>query len=103
MVSKISVIAASALFVLVQTCAVTASPIAPRFSTECCASFGSSNDPNVMSLLGLWGIPISDPPTFVGMGCTSYDGTAPCDEYIFGCNDVYANGLIAVGCGGLPN
>ncbi|KAJ7308697.1 hypothetical protein DFH08DRAFT_899947 [Mycena albidolilacea] len=103
MFSKISVIVESALFLLVQTCAVTASPLAPRFSTECCASFGSSNDPNVMTMLGLLGAPIPDPPTFVGITCTPYDGTTPCDGFIFGCNDVYAGGLIAVDCGGLPN
>ncbi|KAJ7039295.1 hypothetical protein C8F04DRAFT_1086374 [Mycena alexandri] len=99
MFSKICVIAASLLF----TCAVTASPLTPRFSTECCANFGSSNDPSVMALLGVLGVPIPDPPTFVGISCSSYDGTTPCDGFIFGCNDVYGGGAIAVGCGGLPN
>ncbi|KAJ7921916.1 hypothetical protein B0H13DRAFT_1866339 [Mycena leptocephala] len=74
MFSKISVIAVSVLF----TWAVTASPLTPRFSTECCASFGSSNDPNVMALLGQLGVPIPNPPTFVGITCTPYDGTTPC-------------------------
>jgi hypothetical protein len=75
-----------------------------------------------MALLGLLGVPIPDPPTFVGITCTSYDGTTPwyvfpghcllfdwftnrptSDGFIFGCNDVYAGGQIVVGCGGLPN